>query len=238
MSAASAPRPVSDWPEDPYPGSWPDHSYVVEPAGDADDEAHVLAVEVSAEVASGWAVRDGATSTCLDDWLVERGLVPLGERVAVLSFGSNRCPSKVARQGGPYVNLRARTDGLAAVWSHGARGDGQVVATLVAAEGRQDEFFVSWCSPDDVALLDVVEGRGARYDLVELEPGAVVLEDGSRPDPVVAYVGLRPHRWPVAGDDGHPVVLDALDQTGVAALRAADAAHWEPDDDGPFTPLG
>lgn len=224
-------RPSTDWPEDPYPGTWPDHSYVV----DADHLVHP--VEVDAAASSGWVVRTGATATCLDAWLRDQGLPPLADRTAVLSFGSNRCPAKVARQGGPDVNLLADTTGLSAVWSHGVRGDGQVVATLVGAPAAQEQFFLSWCSDADVALLDVVEGRGTGYDLVELPAGSVVLEDGTRPDPVRAYVGLRPHRWPVAGEDGHPIGLDALDQHAVARWRETGTGPWEPHENGPFTPL-
>lgn len=228
----SDPRPSADWPEDPYPGTWPDHSYVV------DDDALVHVVEPDASAPSGWVVRSGPAPTCLDDWLAERGAVPLAERSPVLSFGSNRCPAKVVRQGGPMLNLRCTAAGLSAVWSHGTRGDGQVVATLVAADGHEEEeFFVSMCTADDIALLDVVEGRGTGYDLVPLEQGQVLLEDGTEPTRLQAYVGLAPHRWPVAGEDGHPIALTAMTQADVARWRA-EAAPWEPDAaPGPFGPL-
>ena len=59
-------RPSADWPEDPYPGTWPDHSYVV------DHDALVHVVEPDASAPSGWVVRSGSTPTCLDDWLGDR----------------------------------------------------------------------------------------------------------------------------------------------------------------------
>ncbi|WP_375001759.1 hypothetical protein [Aeromicrobium sp. CTD01-1L150] len=224
-------RPVTDWPEEPYPGSWPDHSYVV----DADGWVH--RVEPDAAAPSDWVVRTGPRTECLDDWLASRGRPRLEERTAVLSFGSNRCPAKVLRQGGPMVNLLCSTSGLAAVWSHGTRGDGQVVATLVAAADHEAEFFVSMCTPQDIALLDEVEGRGTGYDLVPLDAGQVVLEDGTAPQDVSAYVGLRPHRWPVAGRDGHPISLTAMSQADVATWRAGNPGHWEPAEHHPFGPL-
>ncbi len=61
------PRPASDWPEHPYPGDWPDHSYVV------DDDTMVHRIEVDAEAPSGWAVRSGGDSVCLDEWLRQAG---------------------------------------------------------------------------------------------------------------------------------------------------------------------
>src|SRR5688500_5406536 len=139
-------------------------------------------IEVDADAPSGWAVRSGGDSVCLDEWLKQVGRPGLAGRTPVLSFGSNRCPSKVVRQGGPFVNLECQTRGLAAVWSHGVRGDGQTVATLVEAHEHEDVFFLSMCTDAEVELLDVVEGRGLRDDLVPLDPEHVVLEDGSSPE--------------------------------------------------------
>lgn len=218
---------ASAWPEDPYPGTWPDHSYVV----DADALVHPV---VPGE--GDWLV--GADRIELDAWLSERGLPGLSERDAVLSFGSNRCPSKVVRQGGPFVNLVCRTKGLAAVWSHGTRSsDGQVVATLVGADDHEADFFVSLCTDDDIAMLDVVEGRGTGYELLAIDPDLVVLENGESPERIWAYVGLHPHRTPVAGEDGLPVLLTAMNQDEIAIWRERDAVHWVHDPQTPWRPL-
>ena len=223
--------PASDWPEDPYPGTWPDHSYVV----DADAMVHRIVAE--SQASSGWAVREDGDLVCLDEWLGRAGEPGLAERTPVLSFGSNRCPSKVVRQGGPFVNLECETTGLAAVWSHGIRGDGQTVATLISAHEHESVFFLSLCSPADIELLDLVEGEGRRYVRVPLDPAHLVLEDGSSPDAATAYVGAHPTRWPVAGADGHPVLLTTMSQQQVAMWREQDPVHWMPISDSPFTPL-
>lgn len=222
---------MSDWPEDPYPGDWPDHSYLV------DDDAMVHRIEVDAEAPSGWAVRAGDEAVCLDDWLRDAGRPGLAGRTPVLSFGSNRCPSKVVRQGGPFVNLVCETTGLAAVWSHGTRTDGQIVATLVSAHEHEAVFFLSMCTDADIELLDVVEGRGHGYDLVPLDPARVVLEDGSSPEAVAAYVGVHETRIPLAGSDGQPVLLTTMTQEEVAMWREQDPAHWYPRPHHPFGPL-
>lgn len=227
----SEPRPASVWPEDPYPGDWPDHSYLV------DDEAMVHRIEADAGAPSGWAVRSATESVCLDEWLRRAGQPGLDGRTPVLSFGSNRCPSKVVRQGGPFVNLECETTGLAAVWSHGVRTDGQTVATLVAAHEHEAVFFLSMCTDAEVALLDAVEGRGHRYELVPLDPDQLVLENGSSPEAAAAYVGIHASRWPVAGEDGHPVLLTTMTQDEVGLWREQDPAHWYPRDDHPFGPL-
>ncbi|MGA9102521.1 hypothetical protein [Aeromicrobium sp.] len=224
-------RPASDWPEQPYPGDWPDHSYVV------DDDAMVHRIEVDADAPSGWAVRSGEESTCLDEWLRRAGRPGLAGRTPILSFGSNRCPSKVVRQGGPFVNLECQTTGLAAVWSHGTRKDGQTVATLVSADDHESVFFLSMCTDAEVELLDVVEGRGQRYDLVPIDPSQVELEDGSSPEAVAAYVGVDPQRWPLAGEDGHPVLLTTMTQEEVGLWRKQDPAHWYPEPHHPFGAL-
>jgi len=227
----TAPRPASDWPEDPYPGDWPDHSYVV------DDAGLVHLITVDPEAPSGWSVQSSDGAECLDEWLRRLDRPGLATRTPILSFGSNRCPSKVLRQGGPYVNLVCETTGLAAVWSHGARGDGQIVATLVEAPEHEDVFFLSMCTDAEVEMLDVVEGRGHRYDLVALNPEQVVLEDGSSPEAVAAYVGVSPDRWPVADQEGHPVLLTTMTQEEVGMWREQDPAHWYPEAHHPFGAL-
>lgn len=225
------PRPASDWPEHPYPGDWPDYSYVV------DDDAMVHRIEVDPEAPSGWAVRSGDESVCLDDWLGRAARPGLAGRTPVLSFGSNRCPSKVVRQGGPFVNLECETTGLAAVWSHGTRKDGQTVATLVTAHEHEAVFFLSMCSDAEIVMLDAVEGGGHRYELVPLDPTQLVLEDGSSPEATAAYVGVHPSRWPVAGQDGHPVLLTTMNQDEVGLWREQDPAHWYPEPHHPFGAL-
>ncbi len=174
---------------------------------------------------------------CLDDWLASEGQPVLAERMPVLSFGSNRCPAKVVRQGGPFVNLECETTGLAAVWSHGIRGDGQTVATLISAHEHESVFFLSMCTEADIELLDVVEGEGHRYVRVPLDPAQLVLDDGSSPEAATAYVGAHPTRWPVAGADGHPVLLTTMTQREVAMWREQDPVHWVPISDSSFTPL-
>jgi hypothetical protein len=227
----ATPRPATDWPEDPYPGDWPDHSYVVDAA------AMVHRIEANDSMLSGWAVRPDGDAVDLDEWLDEVGQPGLADRTPVLSFGSNRCPSKVVRQGGPFVNLECETKGLAAVWSHGTRTDGQIVATLVSAHEHEAVFFLSMCTAEDIEMLDSVEGQGQRYARVELDPTQLLLENGTSPTEASAYVGIHPHRWPVAGEDGYPVLLTTMSQEEVGMYRGKDPAHWYPEPDHPFSAL-
>ena len=102
----------------------------------------------------------------------------MAARVPVLAFGSNRCPGKLTwlREhlglAGPVVVLRARVEGLAAVWAAGLRArDGARPATLALVPGAVETHAVWMATPDQVAVLDRCEGRGERYDLVRLATG-------------------------------------------------------------------
>ncbi len=200
---------AGDYPADPYPGCAPPYSFV---QGE-DSGAWVR------PAASGWTV-DGVD---LDRWLVRRGGDPLAGRVPVLTYGSNRCPSKIAWMRaalgltGLLVVLRAVTHDLAAVWAAGLRTrDGARPATLLAAPGARETHAVWLATPAQVAVLDRCEGRGERYRLARLESGRVVTEDGVPVDRPFTYLALDPVRMPllVAG-----MPMRCLDVDHEAALR-------------------
>ncbi|WP_375487475.1 gamma-glutamylcyclotransferase [uncultured Jatrophihabitans sp.] len=137
--------------------------------------------------------------------------MPTVGRHPVLAYGSNACPSKITwlrtalGLTGPVVVLRVRTEGLAAVWASGLRVvDDQRPATLCAAPGVVEQHALWLATDDQLAVLDVCEGRGVRYDLALVRTGRFVLDDGSAvPDPL-AYVGRSPARHPLLVD-GAPV---------------------------------
>ncbi len=196
---ARAPRSVgrvwadAEHPADPYPGAVPPVSYV-----------HV------AEVA--YAVREGAIDGVpLDVWLRGRGATTLAARIPVLTYGSNRCPSKITwlrRELGmgadPVVVLRARTTGLAAVWAAGLRArDGARPAVLAAAPGAVEEHAVWLATPEQVVVLDRCEGRDERFRLARLRTGSVTV-CGARIERPWAYLGHGAIRRPLLVD-GTPV---------------------------------
>jgi gamma-glutamylcyclotransferase (GGCT)/AIG2-like uncharacterized protein YtfP len=179
--------PDADHPADPYPGAVPPDSYV-----------HV------AEVA--YPVRDGAVDGVpLDTWLRGRGAATMAERVPVLTYGSNRCPSKITwlrRElglgAGPVVVLRARTTGVAAVWAAGLRArDGARPAVLAAAPGVVEEHAVWLATPEQIAVLDRCEGRDERFRLARLRSGSVTVCGVPIERPWAAGAP-HPHEWPEA----------------------------------------
>ena len=168
-----------------------------------------------------WRLADG---TSLDDWLASRGAAPLAERVPVLAYGSNACPSKISwlrtthRLDGPVIVLRAECAGLAAVWAAGLRvRDGQRPATLAACPGVVETPAVWLATARQVAALDRCEGRGQRYQLTSLTTGRVRTEDGSTIDGVLAYTGHARERAPLLVD-GRPVRCHDVPQSQAIAL--------------------
>ena len=182
----------------------------------------------------------------------------------MLAFGSNRCPSKITwlrRElglDGPVVVLRVAVSGVAAVWAAGWRArDGARPATLAVvpdagngtmlpSDARTAPFThpagdpdaevhgVWLATPDQVAVLDVCEGRGRRYALAWVHAARVVsLDDGARLDPVLAYWPAEEIRAPLLVD-GAPVRCRDVPQDRARTLEGvpggidADAATIVP----------
>ena len=214
-------HPDADFPADPYPGAVPPFSFV-----HLDERSHPLTFD------DRWRV-GGTGGVELDLWLAGLGAAPMSARVPVLSYGSNRNPGKITwlRRSlgltGPVVVLRARTEGLAAVWASGLRArDGQRTSVLGAAPGATELHALWYATPDQVAVLDRCEGRGDRYRLARLGTGAVFTGDGMRVDVPWCYLGLSAIRRPLLVD-GRPVRCADLDQAAALDLAGAPA----PDDE-------
>jgi gamma-glutamylcyclotransferase (GGCT)/AIG2-like uncharacterized protein YtfP len=184
--------PDADFPADPYPGTVPPFSFV-----HLDERSHPLTAD------RGWHVN----GVELDLWLAAHGAPLLAARVPLLSYGSNRNPSKITwlRRNlgltGPVVVLRARTEGLAAVWASGFRArDGQRTSVLGVAPGESEHHALWFATPEQVAVLDRCEGRGDRYRLARLGTGAVHTDDGMRVEAPWCYLGLSAIRRPLLVD--------------------------------------
>lgn len=157
----------------------------------------------------------------------------------MLTFGSNRCPSKLTwlREHlgltGPVVVLRAEVTGLSAVWAAGwRRRDGARPATLAVDAGARETHAIWMATPDQVAVLDACEGRPDRYDLARLRVASVRTEDGGLVDAPWTY-------WPAADEraplliDGSPVRCSDVGQARARTLTGYAAAL----PDGVATPI-
>jgi len=224
----------ADFPADPYPGAVPPFSFV-----HLDERSFPLTFD------GCWRV-GGAGEAELDLWLAGHGAPPLAGRLPLLSYGSNRNPSKITwlrrKLGltGPVVVLQARTEGLAAVWASGFRArDGQRTSVLGAAPGASEQHAVWLATPEQVAVLDRCEGRGDRYRLARLGTGAVHTTDGLRIEAPWCYLGLSAIRRPLLVD-GRPVRCTDLGQAAALHLDgvpapddglSATTVHGAPDPD-------
>jgi gamma-glutamylcyclotransferase (GGCT)/AIG2-like uncharacterized protein YtfP len=204
-----------DYPAAPYPGRRPPGSFV-------HDDATGWALTPHPQ---GWRVGDQD----LDDWLTSRDAEPMSERVPVLCYGSNVCPTKLTwlrttlGLEGPAVLLHARCTGLAAVWASGLRVvDTQRPATLAALPGNTEDHAVWLATRDQTRVLDRCEGRGERYRLVRVDTGEVRLQDGTLVDGPLAYTAAAPRRMPLLVD-GRPVRCLDVPQAGAAALTGVPA---------------
>ena len=235
-AAVSPGLPAAEFAIDPYPGTRPAGSFVI------DVDARCWPVRLDEARPSGWIVDAAEGPACLDSWLAERGATPLAGRVPLLGYGSNACPGKVLRNGTPLpsVHLACTIEDVASVWCAGHTRAGQVPVTLAVAPGHEEAATVMMCDRAELAVLDRVEGRAGRfYDLVLLGRGRVVLENGARVPVPAAYVGGRPERWPVLVG-GRPVLRVDIDQAQLcgldAVLRAQDVAA--PEELGRVLPAG
>lgn len=146
----------------------------------------------------------------------------------MLAYGSNANPSKISwlrtklGLAGPVVVAHARCGGLAAVWAAGFRVvDTQRPATLTAMPG-DEEHAIWFVTPEQLAVLDICEGRGERYHLARLTEPDITLEDGTRMHDVVTYVGAAPIRYPLLVD-GKPVRTADVPQAEAATLEGVAA---------------
>lgn len=205
--------PDAEFPADPYPGAVPPGSF-----------AHLDGMSHEIDAAGRVA------GLALDDWLAEHDAPPAAARVPLLSYGSNRCPSKITwlrRELGlgddPVVVLRARTTGVAAVWAAGLRRrDGQRPAVLAAAPGIVETHAVWLATPEQIAVLDRCEGRDERFRLARLDTGSVRLEPGAEVLRPWCYLGHAAIRRPLLVD-GVPVRVAEVSQADALGLdgRAA-----------------
>jgi gamma-glutamylcyclotransferase (GGCT)/AIG2-like uncharacterized protein YtfP len=231
--------PDRDYPADPYPGAVPDCSFV-----HLDEVSHPARPDRTTP--AGWRVgAEDLDDMDLDDWLAGHGGEPLAARIPLLTYGSNRCPSKITwlRRDlgltGPVVVLRAVTRDVAAVWAAGLRKrDGQRPAVLAAAPGAREEHAIWLASTDQLAVLDRCEGRDDRYRLAR-PPITVRTEDGGLIERPWCYLALGPIRQPLLVG-GVPVRCTDMAQGDAVALEGlaatddglhAETVHGAPNPD-------
>ena len=159
----------------------------------------------------------------LDEQLERLG-EPLGERIALVGYGSNAAPSQLRRKlaahepGWAVPVAPARLLGVDAVFSAHITRYGAIPATLHPSRGTAIDAVVTLLSPRQAELVRASEG--GNYDLVPLDPGRLELPDGlGLPRTVHAYLS----RHGALAIDGGPVALRAVPSRGRTLPEATEA---------------
>ena len=184
----------ADFPADPYPGAAPPASFV-----------HADGTVWPRRRGRGGSAGSTSTAGC-----AARGAPPAAARIPVLTYGSNRCPSKITwlrrELGLPPTRwwcCGRSTTGVAAVWAAGcAPATAQRPAVFAAAPGVREDHAVWLATPDQIAVLDRCEGRDDRFRLARLrtaDPLTVRAEDGSGIDRSLVLPRARRDPPPAAG---------------------------------------
>jgi len=155
---------------------------------------------------------------------LERLGEPLGERVALVGYGSNAAPSQLRRKlashepGWAVPVATARLRGADAVYSAHITRYGAIPATLHPSPGTAIDAVVTLLSLRQAELVRASEG--GNYDLVPLDPARVELPAGlGLPRTLHAYLS----RHGALAIDGSPVALRAVPARGRTLPEATEA---------------
>jgi hypothetical protein len=109
----------------------------------------------------------------MNELLTARHLAPVSERIPVLAYGSNACPSQLFRKYNQDSRLTdipvvyGRINNADVVYSRRITQGGYVPATLVRAR-RSLPSWITLLTPEQLRAMDSTEGRPNLYQLVEV----------------------------------------------------------------------
>lgn len=181
-----------------YPGAWPAESGLLHQG---------TYLRLSPEPDSGldrWPVESGTTGrrTPLDQVLADAGLPLTGDRVPVLSVGSNACPGQLRhKMAGLGVSstipmVKVRATGIEVGVSAHVSPLGYISASPFHAPDRTRDLFITWLDTVQLEIVDHSEGvftREGEYDRVFLPADRFPMEmpSGELLAGVHAYVHRR-----------------------------------------------
>lgn len=187
---------VGEFPSAPYPGSIPDYPFV-----QLGRQVIPLCLEDPRRLSTGASLASLVRDATDDDF------------GAVVAYGSNACPSRIAEKFGviapPTIVLPGVLTGAHAAWCRArSRGTGHRAWTLVGTRSGSMSCQVLLVATSNLKRLDESEGRSAaRYELVRLS-GLTCHANGfgAWQDPVT-YLGLGP-RGPLLSNHRPVTVAD------------------------------
>lgn len=147
----------------------------------------------------------------------------------MLAVGSNACPARLADPD-KYGNFKTTAipvlhgwiNDVVSVYTPWAASYQSIPSTVMGLPGARSKLWVTLLTENQLQQMDTSEGRGKRYELVELPHPAIQFSIGKeiRIFPISAYceyasVGLcLKHSAP-----GIPILLDCFDVTGADLPR-------------------
>jgi hypothetical protein len=141
----------------------------------------------------------------------ERVDVDLGERLALLAYGSNAAPEvlsrKLAVSPEPVPVLRTTLRDFDVVYSAHVSAYGAIPATLARSPGTEVRAFVAYLTGEQLELVSATEPN---YDLARFDRPSCTLERGAAPAELNVY--LSKHGALLV--DGREVALSEIEAEG------------------------
>ncbi|HYP56142.1 MAG TPA: hypothetical protein VEQ41_07570 [Solirubrobacterales bacterium] len=141
----------------------------------------------------------------------ERAEVDVGERRALLAYGSNAAPEvlsrKLAAAPDPVPVLRTTLRDFDVVYSAHVSPYGAIPATLARSPGTEVRAFVAYLTAEQ---LDLVSATEPNYDLARFDRPSCTLERGAAPAELSVY--LSKHGALLI--DGRQVALSEIEAEG------------------------
>jgi hypothetical protein len=183
-----------------YPGKRPSYSYFL--SIDFVHELHIVSNSSLSKAIVDYKGKEIELSSLLD----KLSLKPLSDRYAILSYGSNACPSRLLEK--KIFNLavvKASAKNVDVVYTYYKTSYEAVPATMVDSPNTLSQVWVSFLDEDQLKKMDESEGRDdGYYDLVKLKDCLVTLPNGQTISPVYAYIA---NKKGVALRNGQPIAL-------------------------------
>ena len=141
----------------------------------------------------------------------DRVEIDLGERLALLAYGSNAAPEVLARKTAaapqPIPVLRTTLRDFDVVYSAHLSPYGAIPATLARSPGTEVRAFVAYLTGEQ---LDLVSATEPNYDLARFDRPSCTLERGA----VAAELNVYLSKHGALSIDGHEVALAEIEAEG------------------------
>ena len=141
----------------------------------------------------------------------DRVEVDLGERLALLAYGSNAAPEVLARKTAaapqPIPVMRTTLRDFDVVYSAHFSPYGAIPATLARSPGTEVRAFVAYLTGEQ---LDLVSATEPNYDLGRFDRPSCTLERGAAPAELHVYLSKHGS----LSIDGHEVALAEIEAEG------------------------